>query len=1223
MYTKKGLTLFTLLSLLLLSTTATAQLETTEQENSTGFPSGLINEISSLLTRDSGNLITGQFAGGDGSSSNPYQISTCQELQNMQNDLDASYELVNDVDCSGFTGFSSIGKLTTSQSNPFLGSLYGQGYVVKNLTINGGSGLFGYVNGINQKITNIGLVNVNVSSPGSTSVGGLVGRVGGVPISNSYVTGSVSGNNKVGGLVGFSFSTNINGSYSNVSVSGSDQVGGLVGTFEEISSISNSYSAGSVSGDRKVGGLVGHIKNDADVFGIYSTASVSGDSSVGGLVGYVENADKFSGSYSTGSVSGSSDVGGLIGRRKIGLIFDSYWDTVSSGQPEPTFDALGTGLSTSEMQGGIPLCDGKMSGLDFRNTWFTRSGDYPGLRTFETEPSNLNCLPDASFSFTPSDPEAGESVTFNASGSSDVNNDPLSYSWSGDVSGSGSNISRSFSTSGSKSITLTVNDGNGGSDTVTKDISVNNAFEGGDGSSGNPYQIGTCTALQDMQSDLSASYVLVNNVDCSGFSGFSSIGDIFPQFTGVLDGKGYVVENLTINEGSSEYVGLIGFLGAGGNVKNIGLVKANINGNSKVGGLVGFNFGGSVSGSYSTGSVSGSSDVGGLVGRINNDGNVSDSYSNASVSGSSKVGGLVGTHKGSISGSYSTGSVSGSGNSEVGGLVGVSSSSSISGSYSNASVSASSSNQVGGLVGVTKGSDISGSYSAGSVSGDSKVGGLIGRIDDDGNVSDSYSNASVSGSSKVGGLVGSHEFGLISGSYSTGSVSGSSDVGGLIGSLVGSVSNSYWDKESSGTSKSAGGQPLSTSEMQGGIPLCDGKMSGLDFRNTWFTRSGDYPGLRTFETEPSNLNCLPDASFSFTPSDPEAGESVTFNASGSNDPDGDSLSYSWSGDVSGSGSIISRSFIPSGSKSITLTVSDSKGESDSITKSVPIKGPPNASFSFTPSNPSIGEPLIFKASSSSDQDGSISSYEWDWDDDGNYEDTGEIATHSFSAPGDYNVELNVTDNQSLTNTSSRTVTVSDDTNPSINNPSPIGTVNTNSPTISADFSDNYDLNSYILELDGSQVASGSISGASDSFSYSASGLSFGQHSYNFSIEDSSGNRISRQETFTVSLLNSKPNPNTVEGALWVQSSDLRWGNGTYEFWLKDVSVSNTDISGPSGAIWIQGTQVHWIDQNSDERAYKGRLVQGGASSPKGALWFQNGFIHYIDENGDERVADGT
>ena len=64
-------------------------------------------------------------------------------------------------------------------------------------------------------------------------------------------------------------------------------------------------------------------------------------------------------------------------------------------------------------------------------------------------------------------------------------------------------------------------------------IGVNNAaaFQGGDGSAGNPYQIGNVSDLQDMNTDLTAHYVLINDIECNETStwnsgyGFSPIGN--------------------------------------------------------------------------------------------------------------------------------------------------------------------------------------------------------------------------------------------------------------------------------------------------------------------------------------------------------------------------------------------------------------------------------------------------------------------------------------------------------------------------------------------------------------------------------------------------------------------------------------------------------------------------------------------------------------------------
>jgi len=123
--------------------------------------------------------------------------------------------------------------------------------------------------------------------------------------------------------------------------------------------------------------------------------------------------------------------------------------------------------------------------------------------------------------------------------------------------------------------------------------------------------------------------------------------------------------------------------------------------------------------------------------------------------------------------------------------------------------------EVGGLVGHNQGA-VSNSYVTGSVTGEgSYVGGLIGCIND-ASVTNSYSTGSMTGDSWVGGLVGGGAWSTVSNSYSTASVTGDRNVGGLVGldfyDLT--VSNSFWDIQTSGQATSAGGTGKNTTEMQ-------------------------------------------------------------------------------------------------------------------------------------------------------------------------------------------------------------------------------------------------------------------------------------------------------------------------------------------------------------------------------------------------------------------------
>lgn len=101
--------------------------------------------------------------------------------------------------------------------------------------------------------------------------------------------------------------------------------------------------------------------------------------------------------------------------------------------------------------------------------------------------------------------------------------------------------------------------------------------------------------------------------------------------------------------------------------------------------------------------------------------------------------------------------------------------------------------------------------------------------------------------------------------------------------------------------------------------------------------------------------------------------------------------------------------------------------------------PPVAYFTDSPENPVVNETITFDASGSSDTDGNIVSYEWDFGD-GNT-GTGEIATHSYSLPENYTITLTVTDDGGATNSATKGITVQtapDTTPPTVAVTSPNG-----------------------------------------------------------------------------------------------------------------------------------------------------------------------------------------
>jgi PKD repeat protein len=88
---------------------------------------------------------------------------------------------------------------------------------------------------------------------------------------------------------------------------------------------------------------------------------------------------------------------------------------------------------------------------------------------------------------------------------------------------------------------------------------------------------------------------------------------------------------------------------------------------------------------------------------------------------------------------------------------------------------------------------------------------------------------------------------------------------------------------------------------------------------------------------------------------------------------------------------------------------------------VSTNSPPTANFTISPDKPKVGEDITFDASSSSDSDGNIVKYEWDF---GKGEIEGEkIIIHRFNQEGDYSITLKVTDNESGIGSITKTITV--------------------------------------------------------------------------------------------------------------------------------------------------------------------------------------------------------
>jgi PKD repeat protein len=88
--------------------------------------------------------------------------------------------------------------------------------------------------------------------------------------------------------------------------------------------------------------------------------------------------------------------------------------------------------------------------------------------------------------------------------------------------------------------------------------------------------------------------------------------------------------------------------------------------------------------------------------------------------------------------------------------------------------------------------------------------------------------------------------------------------------------------------------------------------------------------------------------------------------------------------------------------------------------------PPVAAFTWAPLTPKANQTITFDASASYNPDGSITLYEWDWNNDSTYDDSYHtpIATKAWTQAGNYPVTVRVSDNDGVTSTKTITIPIS-------------------------------------------------------------------------------------------------------------------------------------------------------------------------------------------------------
>ncbi|NLW18456.1 MAG: hypothetical protein GXY81_02070 [Candidatus Cloacimonetes bacterium] len=602
-----------------------------------------------------------QFAGGSGTRSNPWQVATAKQLDNVRNYLGEAHKnkyfiQTADIDL-GVTpwnqgeGWMPIGYYYDYESSTrtgFYGNYNGNGKVISNLYINRPDGdyqgLFGFSSG---EIKNLGLVDVNVR--GKSFVGNLAGSNGGT-ISNCYSSGSVTGDQDIGGLAGYNEGS-INNSYSVCSVKGSGRIGGLAGYNQ--GTFSNCYCKGNVNGDAFVGGLVGLS---------YGT---------------------FSNCYSACYNGGNGCAGVLIGNGN-GIFSNCYWDMQVSGC---NFKLYGEGRSTSEMV--FPHASNTYVNWDW-SVWkpdvdHSVNDGYPYFRPADDFATQL---PEAAAYPIPADHSKMVPVDYKLQWRvvfTPTNIDPLCgfKLWLGTdnpptniINGLDIGHENEFDPSSFLTLNSTyywrVVPYNELGETVNVPVwsfrtYSTTGFDGGSGTEKDPWRIANAGHLYNVRHYIGKAhknkyFIQTADIDLgvapwNQGEGWVPIGygdidnnwnwewiGVYDEdkydldFYGNYNGNGKIIRNLFINRPDSNLQGLFGrFLGQ---IHKLGLENMNVNGCSLIGGLAGSN-GGSISNCYSKGVVNGNSCAGSLVG-YNDWGSINNCYSTGSVSGESSSDGMVG-----------------------------------------------------------------------------------------------------------------------------------------------------------------------------------------------------------------------------------------------------------------------------------------------------------------------------------------------------------------------------------------------------------------------------------------------------------------------------------------------------------------------------------------------------------------------------------------------------
>ena len=498
------------------------------------------------------NSINTKFKKGSGTKESPYLIYNAEDMKKIaampteQN----YYKLMNDIDYNN-EHYYMIGTYSSAfGGKSFAGTFEGGSHTLKNINVYGYNyiGLFGHVRG--SDIIKAGIIGLNVE---------------------------------------------------NIKVNGNGFVGGVVGYIHSYADINEVTVSGNVSGEaNNIGGIVGYAYNEnnsVNVTSVISNTNVTGNAKtsdyIGGIAGYVNNFN------SSTKITGIIESGTISGHRFIYAISS-------------------TSVLTGTMKTAHVNKDVKVTG----DAYVYDYDESKGEKYSNSEYGNLNLY-----------------------------NDYIDTWLGGDNDGSGYYFDYESETSNK---------------IVLRSNSINTKFKKGSGTKESPYLIYNAEDMKKIAAMPTEQnyYKLMNDIDYNN-EHYYMIGTSKNQFSGAFEGGAHTLKNIKIF--GKNAIGLIGTsknsLIQGLNVENI-----YVTGNTRLGAVTGQSFSGIISEINVTGTIesiqkndSDQTLVGGIVGTTESSNSIiKNSISNMNVIGKQFVGGIVGYNAGGqVSGIVEGGTISG------------------------------------------------------------------------------------------------------------------------------------------------------------------------------------------------------------------------------------------------------------------------------------------------------------------------------------------------------------------------------------------------------------------------------------------------------------------------------------------------------------------------------------------------------------------------------------